>query len=307
MLLINSPRARTHEHEMQSGFALVAVLGLILIISAVLLPFSTSARLRALTADNALRTFRYERIGEVLTRHVAEKIAALTDRGFVDLSRVSTAPACLLGEYSITLEMQDHAGLIDLNAAGVALLDLGFQALGFPKEKAASLARATDHYRRLDQRSDAGLTGDLIGESGYKHAAFEDVVELQDFVDLQQISPAVIASIFTVQSRSGTLSSDTAPDAIKKVAASQPNNALPFVVSSSRPRVITIIVDILRRENLESSSAAMFRLSGDKVVYAGSLPRFVDASETRPFSGQKLPCGEMIDEPILAALGEVLR
>src|SRR5436853_122147 len=92
VVLIKSPLGQVHEDAAQSGFALVAVLGLVLIISAVLLPFSTSARLRALTAENALRSFRYDGVGEILTRHVAENISTLADRVPMDAVRAGAAP-----------------------------------------------------------------------------------------------------------------------------------------------------------------------------------------------------------------------
>lgn len=57
----------------QDGFALVAVLGLLLVVSAILLPFSLSARLRALTTGNELRAYEDQTLAHALVSYIAAK------------------------------------------------------------------------------------------------------------------------------------------------------------------------------------------------------------------------------------------
>ncbi|NTF83714.1 hypothetical protein [Rhizobium rhizogenes] len=291
----------------QSGFALVAVLGLVLVASAILVPFSISARLRALTAENALRSFRYSRIEKTLSLHVAGQLATRRKHGDIDIPQADGMSRCDLGEYSITLGVQDHAGLIDLNKAGIPLLNIGFQALGFSEENASTLALATDNYRRPDRQAERELPAELVGETGYKHAAFEDVIELQDLVALQLVSPAAIANVFTVQTGSRTLSSKAVSDAINRVLESRASGSLPLSVSTAKPPAVTIFVRLFRNQKLEASSATVFDLAGDGFAYVASIPTVPEEAETTAYFGRDLPCGDFIAEPMLTAAADALK
>lgn len=54
---------------------------------------------------------------------------------------------CQAGVYTFTMSMQDHAGLIDLNAASDTQLSVGLVALGLERDAAQTLA-ATDNIAR---------------------------------------------------------------------------------------------------------------------------------------------------------------
>ncbi|KSV75913.1 hypothetical protein N185_15825 [Sinorhizobium sp. GW3] len=289
---------RLLDDRAQSGFALLAVLGLMMLVSILLISFSTSARLRALTADNALRAFSYAEMGDVITRHVAERILTAGNIIPVRMLRIPDTNDCVLGEYSILLAVQDHAGLIDLNAAGLPLIAVGFQSLGFSKEQAASLALATDSYRRSDRKLSAGSDPAIP----YKHATFEDVSELLDFPELQTFSPADISGVFTVQSQAGTLSMDAASDAVRSVASAYSDGVLPLIALRTRPRALTVVASIRRGETFISTSAAIFRYAGNKVVYAGAV-----SAQATELPGDYLPCRQFMDASMLAAIGEVLQ
>lgn len=300
-LILQSP---TIKIEAQSGFALVAVLGLVLIVSAILLPFTTSARLRLLTAENALNTYRYEQIGEVAAIQAARTLAGQSDGRLSDHPEPGPYADCKVGEYSLSLQVQDHRGLIDLNAASLELLGVGFQALGLSADKAKLLARAVDLYRRLDQQPALELAS-LIGPGGYKHAAFEDVAELKDFVDLKQVSLLSITGVFTVYNYSGALSVDLAPLSLKTIIKSQQKSVVPSLSSAAPARALTVALSIYRRASFVSLTGATVHLAGNGVSYIAALKRGEEENEEAALA-QRVNCPETLGDSLLASLTEVL-
>lgn len=300
-LILQSP---TIEREAQSGFALVAVLGLVLIVSAILLPFTTSARLRLLTAENALNTYRYEQIGEVAAVEAARTLTGQSDAGLFGHPKPRPYADCKVGEYTLSLQVQDHRGLIDLNAASLELLGVGFQALGLSTEKAKLLARAVDLYRRLDQQPALELAS-LIGPSGYKHAAFEDVAELKDFVDLKQVSLLAITGVFTVYNYSGSLVVNLAPSSLKTIIKSQQKSAVPSVSLDARARALTVALSIHRRASFVALTGATVQLTGNRVYYVTALKRGEEENE-EALLAQSVNCPEILGPSLLASLEEAL-
>ncbi|MFI7996042.1 hypothetical protein ACFMKC_19795, partial [Acinetobacter baumannii] len=126
---------------------------------------------------------------------------------------------CRWGENRLEVRIQDHAGLIDLNAAGLDLLNLGFQSLGYSGDEARSLSLGVLRYRTIGDMT-TGMKLDIeLNPAGLKHAAFEDVAELHDFLALRTVSVMRLAGTFTVHTQTGTLQPDQASDELRQLAS----------------------------------------------------------------------------------------
>jgi general secretion pathway protein K len=209
-------------------------------------------------------------------------------------------------DYSFFTRITNHAGLIDLNAAGIGLLSIGFQSLRLPAPQAETLARAVDYYRRMDRQPLDSELATLIGSSGYKRAAFEDVVELRDFTDLKVYSPEVLSNVFTVHSRRGTIARDLAPPELR-AALSQASNTNQLVQSQNAiGDALTGEMIIYRHQKLQFATSVVFALTADdaRMLYAPTVSYAPDDNE-RNFDGVS-NCEETFGGETVSLLREVL-
>jgi len=215
------PSARSDDSA-SAGFSLVAVLVFMLIVSAIVVPFAVTARTRLMIANNELEQERLSLLAEGLGNVVASELTA--EQAMERLPLDSTPAACRSGKYSVVLRVQDHGGLIDLNAADDRLLGLGFAALGFEQQMSDELAKAAIRFRD-SAKLFAGLpqARSPVGPPEDKEAPFESVSELQEFSALAPIPLRNLQGIFTVNSKRGTVSADRAPRRLRAVLVGGPN------------------------------------------------------------------------------------
>ncbi|MER8647893.1 hypothetical protein [Mesorhizobium sp. M0619] len=224
-----------------AGFSLVAVLVFMLIVSAIVVPFAVTARTRLMIANNELEQERLSLLAEGLGNVVASELTG--DQVTEKLPLDSTPAACRSGKYSFGLRVQDHGGLIDLNAADDRLLGLGFAALGFEQQMADELARAAIRFRD-SAKLFAGLpqARSPVGPPEDKQAPFESVSELQEFSALAQIPLRNLQGIFTVNSKRGTVSSDRAPRRLRAVLVGGPDASVVAGASDVSAYTVDIVV-----------------------------------------------------------------
>ncbi len=255
----------TAGRESERGFALVMVLGFLLLLAAFLAPFASSARTRMLTTQNMFEETQARLALEAIQQDVATRYADTLRSGRrgakFNLDEPST---CTAGAVSVAVKIQEHSGLIDLNAASADLLALGLQSLGLPDFSAQELARKVELYRSMDASARAGSdSGDDIA-NGYKHAAFEDVRELYDFEALNAFAPAMLMRTFTVYSRSGTISAATMSRNLESMMSAKSSEAEQFLISETRTsNVVTIETWIKSPGFVPKYSASVFRLFGE--------------------------------------------
>lgn len=199
-----NPRDSSASCECQSsGFALVAVLVFLLIVSAITSTFALTAWTRLKIASNETESQRFGLLAEGLTNVLAARLSSAgPDIGLpLNFEPVS----CVVGDLTVVMRLQGHSGLIDLNAADHNLLAQGFASLGVDPEMSNWLAIAVEYSRSGASIFAAVATQKVEVAGGFKHAPFESVAELQDFSRLRSISLPDLYSTFTVNSRRGDL------------------------------------------------------------------------------------------------------
>ncbi|MES0158020.1 general secretion pathway protein GspK [Mesorhizobium sp. M0018] len=210
---------RFDDESTSAGFSLVALLVFMLIVSAIVVPFAVTAKTRLMIANNEVEQERLSLLAEGLANVVSSELAD----GFATekLPPNSTPTACRSGEFTFDVRIQDHSGLIDLNAADAYLLSLGFASLGFDRQTSEELAEAAIQFRGSINAfaAQAAEPTTSVGPAQNKLAPFESVSELQEFSAVASTPPHDLYDVFTVFSKRGTLSLDHAPSRLRTVLA----------------------------------------------------------------------------------------
>jgi hypothetical protein len=241
-------RRRAVRNMEQEGIALFAVLAFMLLIAAVITPFSVSAHVESLVTRNAIREtrdrFAMQGIAELAAVAYLQRARELRDRP--NIAPPKTV-ACFSdrNDTSITLGFVNHRGLIDLNAAPLDLLRIGFQALGIDGPNARRFAGQANAYRSAPQ-------AEADRRRRFKHAPFESVFELGDLrVGERAISGPLLLdgapAVFTVHSRAGTLDVAAAPPAlaaaIRRFGLTGDES---IVENAGAPPALTVVARVMR-------------------------------------------------------------
>ena len=161
----------------RDGFALVAVLWLAGLIAAIAAGFAVSVRLNVLTHAAALHGLELEAAADGLARLTAFRLAA-------EPATPQPAPGAALAcrwsrGISAELLIQDHAGLIDLNAVSPDLIARLIAGLGAAPGLAEEIAKAIRDFSDTGATEDAGEPAAYPGQGfGPKNAAFDAIEEL---------------------------------------------------------------------------------------------------------------------------------
>ena len=123
-----------------SGFALVAVLVFLLIVSAITSTFALTAWSRLKIASNETESQRLGLLAEGLTNVLAARLSSGGPE--ITLPLNFEPVSCVAGNLTVVMRLQRHSGLIDLNAADHNLLAQGFASLGLDEETSTALAIA---------------------------------------------------------------------------------------------------------------------------------------------------------------------
>jgi type II secretory pathway component PulK len=185
------------EKSSDGGFALFVVLSFMLIAAAVTAPLLTGAKIQAMVTRNTWNATK-ERIAH---RGLLETAAV---RYFERYQDRTAAPAVNVSCRGVTFRFQDHGGLIDLNASSAEVLAIGLESLGLTSVQAGGLAEEVIRFRSVD----TGLPGGAGASSpkhGYKHALFENTVELLELSGTSGAKLTGVDEVFTVHSGTGTV------------------------------------------------------------------------------------------------------
>ncbi|WP_105435900.1 hypothetical protein [Neorhizobium tomejilense] len=195
--------ARTEgQKNSAEGFALLAVLGFILLFAMVLAPFAASSRLKALTVGHEYGQVRLVNTAQAINDYIAWRIGADSRwRGEVDSARLLEA-GCAIDGTSVRIAIVPHARLINLNTAEEPLLVAGFKGLGLAGIEAQDTARRIIQFRSPGTAD----SGDSGIDAGPKRAPFEDLSELHDLKVLRGFSLSDLARVFSVHEGRAILS-----------------------------------------------------------------------------------------------------
>lgn len=178
----------------EAGFGLISALLFMLLISAAIAPLAITGREQTLVSAYTHERQAFEIFADGLARTI------------YTLNAHEKAPLrwqrCETDRYVFYIDIQDQSGLVDLNSAGLQLLQFGFRALGMHETDALAAATLAERYR-----SPSGGGADDLGGSAVslKHAPFEDVSELADFADVQKITMSKAPRVFTVFNKTDTV------------------------------------------------------------------------------------------------------
>ncbi|MEO5326519.1 hypothetical protein PV773_24715 [Mesorhizobium sp. CC13] len=282
-----------------AGFALVAVVGFLLVASAIVAPFALAAKTRLMIASNNLERERLSLIATGLVNVVASKLG--DEKGSAPVAIDNLPKMCRLADLAIELQVQSHDGLIDLNAADVALLDLGLKAIGLPATEASETARSIIAFRtgsRAFSEISDSQAPPLVG--GPKHAPFESVSELHDVLPAG-IATSQLYEIFTVYSRSGTISRPSASRPIRDELRSSGNAVANAITDKAGIPVYTIAISVKNAPGLMANANYIVgpAFDGRLQFLAPSPPPSALFSET-----SQVACEQLFGASVASTLSE---
>jgi hypothetical protein len=297
----------TEKTGSDSGFALAVVLAFLLLSAAFTIPFLTGAKIQSLVTRNTGQFAREK----VALRGLIELAGTRFFERYQnrDISPV-TAVRCRAegpGGAAVYFHLQDHSGLIDLNAASAEVLAFGFESLAIERGEAARLGMEAVRFRSVDDGQRSGNERELP-QGRYKHALFERTIELHDVLGGVNIEQEEIDRVFTVHSGTGTVDEAAAQGGLSARLVALKEAERFFVVSDvRRGGALTVKVDLTyanRRTVFGSSVLAPGERSGRarflEPLSFGSA-KTTAQSATEPVS----ECGAFFDPALLEAIGSV--
>lgn len=126
----------------------------------------------------------------------------------------SSIHRCKSGKLTISHQLQNHAGLLNINAVSQASLASAFLSLGRNNQDAQYLSEQVIAYRSFSNGSQSSRGENIIG--GPKGAPLETVSELYDIDGMGQLAFRDLRKTFTVHSKSNTLALQSTPEHLKK-------------------------------------------------------------------------------------------
>ena len=246
------------------GIALFVVLAFVLIVVAVVAPFSIAVHIEYLVTRNAIQETQDRFAIEGISRLSAEVYAAQQrdvrseqDTGFQKVECHSPS-----GHQSVYLRFQNHAGLIDLNSASAGLLKSGFLAAGLDFTLADRFAEETVLYRTRAAQLEST-------RAAYKHAPFESIFELGDIVigDERLTRNTLFERVplsFTIHSRSAMLDISQAPTGLGELAQAHDSSVASHIVRfSGRMPALSIVVHVIRTGRPVVTARAVYSVESD--------------------------------------------
>jgi hypothetical protein len=179
--------------DAEQGFALVAVLGFLMLLAIFLAPFAASARLHALLANNELQNRRLQEAANAINVYSIWRLSVdpqwrqRVERGEIDLS------ACRNAGTELFLSIIPHSRLININTAEKSLLAAGLEQIGINPWNVSQLVDDIITFRSPRSTDD----DESRVQSGFKRAPIEDISELHDFNDLQDVPTSVLIRVFS--------------------------------------------------------------------------------------------------------------
>ncbi|WP_232628499.1 general secretion pathway protein GspK [Methylobacterium sp. Leaf118] len=225
----------------ESGFVLPAVLAIMIVVSAAALVATERHRTRLAVAESQTRSLRLQGLADGAARLVATGFVLERTRGVAGLGlpRNGASVACdLAGGRRLTLAVQDHAGLIDLNAAPRPLLETAFRALGLGDSDALTLAAEVLDYRDAndDPEPNGGAEAPQYAARalayGPRNGPFTSVDEIERLPSLTADRAARLRNAVTVYNPGGGIDPALAPE--RALVASVAGDGLrPYTARSS--------------------------------------------------------------------------
>ncbi|PWW01508.1 hypothetical protein DFR52_102170 [Hoeflea marina] len=246
------------------GFALVAVLFFLIVLAAVLTPFTIAARTYQLVVRNTLAaSASTAALSSIL--QTGALVFTLGEANGLRWPDPTLVCEIRLGPDSrVILRYVNHAGLIDLNAAPPELLAFGFRALGLDPDAADGVAAAVVAFRTADTGSGHAMLAESVAVAGgLKRGPFEAVAELSDFQPLAATANRRLEEVFTVLSGAGTVDRLRLTPVLEAMLRRGAGDAHAFLIESGgRAPAVTLEAELYRGDAVTHRGRTVFAQSG---------------------------------------------
>lgn len=298
---------RTTRASDDAGFALAVVLAFLLLAGTIATPFFLLARQYAFVSRNAVAAVRRATAAEGMLQLAAQRYmehARVDDRL---PSRVECRMEAPSGQIDFLFHFQNHAGLIDLNAASPELMQIGFASLGADNATAEKLAALADTYRSANITGIDDNGSGIVG--GPKHSAFETVSELFDFPLPAATSREDLESVFTVLSRSGFVDRGSASSRLKDAFALRSTGELPFLIEDAQSApAVTVSFRSGSRGTPGASAVYVYDSSDKPATHHGPIrTAIMPVDLTRTPTGPATDCETFFESTSLTLLKELMQ
>jgi len=220
-------------------------------------------------ASNETEHQRLSMVADGLVNVVASEL--FEGSATIKLPQNAEPARCHAGHFNFDLRIQDHRGLIDLNAANDELLTQGVASFGFNPQAAAEIGKAIVTFRGPPNAfAAAAQPRSSLGPSQNKFAAFESVSELQEFSALASIPLRDLYDVFTVNLRQGSIVLAKAPKRLRNFVNTGSQDSQPDGSDDSGGAVYTIEV-IARRDGSGIAGQAGFVVEKSALAGAGFI------------------------------------
>ena len=221
-------RSNKQHRSAGGGFVLIAVLWMLTLIALLTTALTYTARLNiragANLAANAEAAALADGLAWFLSHRVAQGRFELGPHG--SLATDGSPVVCRLAADTVEMRVIDAAGLIDLNAAPLPLLQRLFEGLGIGVDAARAFAARVGDFRDADDvpladgAEDAAYRAAGL-EYGPKNAPFATAGELDQILGMTPALYARLRSLVTVHSGSPGLSPAAIPAELDAVLVPQ--------------------------------------------------------------------------------------
>ncbi len=291
------------------GFALLVVLGFLMLVSSMLIMFTTSTRVKLLTSNTRYNEARLGYAAEAINAVIARRIAADVAAAHGDGAWVSgLSVRCSIGKAELHTQVQPHSGLIDLNTASRDLLQVGFAALQFDAADSSSLARAVTQYRLAGSGSGPTDQPAVSVEAGLKHGPYEDVSELNDFAVMRRLSLHDLAGVFTVHGKRSTLDMRAAPVAITDIVAGMSPDSSQHTSQSGAASDVFTIETTIRAGGFSQYQGDIYGVGSADFPFAKRLSLLPSDGIVRPNAAAGgTSCNALLDPQIVGLFRAVFQ
>jgi general secretion pathway protein K len=213
-------QTRQHSHQ-DSGFVLIAVAGILLLLASIamttMLTGRTQIKARSALNAHAEAVLIADGVARLIAFRLAQRrsTADPTSRLSVDGSLLQ----CREGAGLVGVQINDTAGLIDINVAPLDVIELLLLGVDVPRPEASRLAAAIQDFRDPDDVTTFGgaeaIEYKQAGRSyGPKNAPLDSVDELDQVLGMSPDLLARLLPLITVHSRASGIDPSVAPLAL---------------------------------------------------------------------------------------------
>ncbi len=258
------------------GFALIAVIWGLSIITLLILSYTTASSLRLKTAFNIAGAAQAGLSADAAISMAILTLASEQSRQATDLVHDGTPNFCFLQGVAAAVAIEDESGKIDLNSVTPQILGALFSGLGLQTSEASALADAIVRFRAPPTNgagADKGDPTDSARPFGPKHAPFATTLELDQVAGVDPALFSLINRLATVYSYRPGINVKAAPPALFAALAGFPEEDVRSLLKKPFPN------DLDRNDG-------RFPQNFKSAAQGGGAPVFLVHAETLAANGQ---------------------